>query len=214
MTATITYDKYFLCYLETLIINVVFSIWEQKQPLLFLKQLETVFFLLFAREGWKNQICFWGRILNGHLWPSIIYSFKFFVRLFFLHITHMNVKLISQNFHRFWSMTSNPKSPNTCNFEGYLKLETPKFQHWQFFISHLNVNFSPPKTSRWKSRTISPSQIFQNLKFYMISMHVCEGWSIIWSVTILFKCQLRVKHHSRPKWFIAPLVSPTYSVRA
>jgi hypothetical protein len=51
MTMTITYNKYFLFYLETLIINVVFSIWEQKEPLLFLRQFETVFFLLSAQEG-------------------------------------------------------------------------------------------------------------------------------------------------------------------
>jgi hypothetical protein len=90
-----------------------------------------------------------------------------------LHITHMNVKLTSQNFHRFWSMTSNTKSPNTCNFEGCPKLETPKFQHWQFFHFSSECELILPKTSRLKSSTISPSRVFQNPKFYMISMHVC-----------------------------------------
>jgi hypothetical protein len=141
---------------------------------------------------------------------QIFIHFNFCKTFFFLHITHMNVKLISRNFQRFWSLTSNPKSPKGCP-----KLETPKFQQWQFFTSHLNVNFRPPKTSSLNSSTISPSRIFQSPKFYMISMHVCEGWSIIfWSVTILFNCELRVKHHSTLKWFIGPLVSPTYSVRA
>ncbi len=144
MTMTITYNKCFLFYLETLIINVVFSIWEQKEPLFISQTVGDFFFLLFAQEGWKPNF-FWGIILNGQLRPSIIYSFQFFVRIFFLQITHMSVKLISHNFHRFWSMTSNPKSPNTCNFEGCLKLETPKFQRWQFFISHLNGNSSPLK---------------------------------------------------------------------
>jgi hypothetical protein len=44
MTTTITYNNFFLFYLETLIINVVFSIWEQKEPL-FISQ------TLFAQEG-------------------------------------------------------------------------------------------------------------------------------------------------------------------
>jgi hypothetical protein len=114
---------------------------NKRNLFLFLKQLETVFFLLFAREGWKDQICFW----NNLEWPTLTINYLsiliFCKTVFFLHITHMNVKLTSQNFHRFWSMTSNPKSPNTCNFEGCPKLETPNFQHWQFFISHLNVNF-------------------------------------------------------------------------
>lgn len=82
-----------------------------------------------------------------------------------MHITHMNVKLMSQIFHTFWSTTSYPKSLITCNFEGYLKLEIP-----EFFISQLNVNFLPRKTSRLKSCSISTSRIFQNPKFYMISI--------------------------------------------
>jgi hypothetical protein len=107
--------------------------------------LETGFFLLFAPEGWKPSF-FWGNNLE---WPTSTINYLFILifckTVFFLHSRHMNVKLISQNFHRFWSMTSNPKSPNTCNFQGCPKLETPKFQHWQFFISHLNVNFFPLK---------------------------------------------------------------------
>jgi hypothetical protein len=70
------------------------------------------------------------------------------------------------------------------------------FTCWQTKVStlaifHLNVNFSP-KASRLKSCTISLSRIFQNLKFYMISMHICEGWSIFWNVPILFHCQSNI----------------------
>jgi hypothetical protein len=174
MTTTIIYNKYFLFYLETLIINVVFSIWEQKEPLFISQTVGDCFFPLICPRTVKTNFC----LGNNIEWPTLTIKYLFiliFVRLFFfLHITHMNVKLISRNFQRFWSLTSNPKSPKGCP-----KLETPKFQQWQFFTSHLNVNFRPPKTSSLNSSTISPSRIFQSPKFYMISMHVCEGRSII-----------------------------------
>jgi hypothetical protein len=50
MTATITYDKYFLCYLETLIMNVVFSIWEQKEPLFISQTVGDCFFPSYLLE--------------------------------------------------------------------------------------------------------------------------------------------------------------------
>ncbi len=53
--------------------------------------------------------------------------------------------------------------------------------------------FSPPKASSLRSSTTWPSQNFQNLTFYMTPRHVCEGWSIFWSGTILIKYQLRVE---------------------
>jgi hypothetical protein len=40
------------------------------------------------------------------------------------------------NFFIKWRMKSWSKSPKPCNYEGCLKLETPKFHEWwQFFIS-------------------------------------------------------------------------------
>jgi hypothetical protein len=38
--------------------NVVFSILEQKEPLFISQTVGDCFFLLFAREQWKNQIVF------------------------------------------------------------------------------------------------------------------------------------------------------------
>jgi hypothetical protein len=71
-------------------------------------------------------------------------------------------------------------------------------------------DFFPPKTSRLKSRTISPSWIFQKSKV------VYDFYACLWRVVHILKCDnfvylsiQRVKHHSRPKWFIGPLVSPT-----
>jgi hypothetical protein len=67
MTTTITYNKYFLFYLETLIINVVFSIWEQNEPLFISQTVGDCFFPLIRPRRMKRPNFFFGIILNGQL---------------------------------------------------------------------------------------------------------------------------------------------------
>jgi len=89
------------------------------------------FFLLFFWKhfGWSNLTIHYSSI-SKKIWDN-----------FFLGVTHIHVIINSQKIPRKWSaMTYCSKSANTCNFEGYPKLETSIFQWWQFFISYPNVN--------------------------------------------------------------------------
>jgi hypothetical protein len=60
MTTAITYNEYFLFYLETLIINVVFSIWEQKEPLFISQTVGDCFFPLICPRSMKKPNLFFG----------------------------------------------------------------------------------------------------------------------------------------------------------
>jgi hypothetical protein len=116
---------------------MIFYTWEQRAHL---------FFLLVLPQEDEKQSFFFFTFLLETLWmvkfdhPLFIH-FKFFWDNFFLGVTHIHVIINSQKFPRKWSaMTYCSKSANTCNFEGYPKLETSIFQWWQFFISYPNVN--------------------------------------------------------------------------
>jgi hypothetical protein len=140
----VTYNKYFIFNLETFIINVVFSIREQKEPLFISQTVGDCFFPLICPRGMKTKL-FLGNNLE---WPTLTINYLFILffckNFFWAHYSYES-QINLTKFHRFWSMTSNPKSPNTCNFKGCPKFETPKFQQWQIFISHLNVRFFPLK---------------------------------------------------------------------
>jgi len=68
-------------------------------------------------------------------------SFELFFGIFFPHMTHMHAFYSPSKFYHKWSTASYSKSPNTWNFEIYLKLEHLNFEHWQFSISHPNLSF-------------------------------------------------------------------------
>ncbi len=80
-----------------------FLFWNKRNLFLFLKQLETVFSSYLPENNEKTKL-FLGNNLE---WPTLTINLfnLLFCKTFLLHITHMDVKLISQNFHRVWSMT-------------------------------------------------------------------------------------------------------------
>jgi hypothetical protein len=58
MTTTITYNKIFSFLFGKIIINVVFSIWEQKEPLFISQTIGDLFFSSYLPEKDENQNLF------------------------------------------------------------------------------------------------------------------------------------------------------------
>jgi hypothetical protein len=108
--------------------------------------------------------------------------------------SHSSITLLSVLLYPLLQQSHCPKLKEpSCLLVKEPTIDCPFVINMHMYKILMCTSLYPCKASSLRSSTTSLSQKFQILTLYMTPRHVCEGWSIFQSGTILIKYQLRVK---------------------